>query len=303
MSDNTEITKYTFNEYLKNNHSDNSVKNIYNFTLFIVTPSPPIICVKEVKHNSAIISIKEPNGSTHSKIIEYKLEYVEVDDVKSSDDDAKLDWSSIGLTAQSHIDHSITSLASSIQYKVRASSKNINGWGSYSSVVLFKTRIPEFKTRIPESISQACEKLCSDNPSFNWFTTKLVDPKVKKADLKMDRIGYGGLNEIKKYLAAQKEHIVFFLFRVKTFDADGSVRSKFIYGRYVGSRVKFMAKAKLTPNLGAIADQFPTKHLSCDYDEEMKDFSPEKLSKGFLRIGGAHKPTKYDYGGGSVYNV
>jgi len=64
-----------------------------------------------------------------------------------------------------------------------------------------------------------------------------------------------------------------------------------------------MAKAKLTPNLGAIADQFPVKHLSKDCDETMKDWDPEKLSKEFLRFGGAHKPSKYDYGPNAVYAV
>ena len=64
-----------------------------------------------------------------------------------------------------------------------------------------------------------------------------------------------------------------------------------------------MQKAKLTPNLGAIADKFPVKHLSKDCDEEMKDWTSEKLAKEFLRIGGAHKPSKYDFGGGDVYDV
>ena len=72
---------------------------------------------------------------------------------------------------------------------------------------------------------------------------------------------------------------------------------------YIFIQVKFMQKAKLTPNLGQIADQFAVKHLSKDADEDMKDFTSEKLAKEFLRIGGAHKPARYDFGGGDVYNV
>ena len=36
-----------------------------------------------------------------------------------------------------------------------------------------------------------------------------------------------------------------------------------------------MQKAKLTPNLGAMADQFQVKHLSKDADENMVDWTPE----------------------------
>eukprot|EP01084_Bolivina_argentea_P247935 414762_1 len=119
----------------------------------------------------------------------------------------------------------------------------------------------------------------------------------------MDKAGKGGLNELIDVMKTEKENIVFFLLRVNTYDNESSVRAKFVYGRYVGTSVKFMAKAKLTPNLGTIADQFPVKHLSKDCDEEMKDWTPEKLSKEFLRIGGAHKPSKYDYGPNAVYQV
>jgi len=154
------------------------------------------------------------------------------------------------------------------------------------------------------SVQACCEDIYSDNPSFNWFTTKLVDPvKIKTADLKVDRAGKGGLNELVDYMKTQDTEIVFFILRVNSYDDESSVRAKFVYGRYVGSKVKFMSKAKLTPNLGAIADQFAVKHLSKDADEEMKEFTPEKLSKEFLRIGGAHKPSKYEYGPNATYNV
>ena len=64
-----------------------------------------------------------------------------------------------------------------------------------------------------------------------------------------------------------------------------------------------MQKAKLTPNLGAMADQFQVKHLSKDADENMVDWTPEKLGKEFLRIGGAHQPSKYDFGPDAIYEV
>jgi len=94
---------------------------------------------------------------------------------------------------------------------------------------------------IPNSIEAACNDLYSDNPSFLWFTTKLIDPKVKTAELKMDRVGKGGLNELRDVLKNEKENIVFFLLRVNTLDNEASSRAKFIYGRYVGSGVTFLS--------------------------------------------------------------
>eukprot|EP01084_Bolivina_argentea_P276294 471430_1 len=158
----------------------------------------------------------------------------------------------------------------------------------------------EKQYEMPASIEEACNKLYSDNPTFSWFTSKIVDAKAKV--LRLDQIG-NGLNKLKQYLSSQKENIVFFLLRVNCVGGNGSVRAKFIYGRFVGTGVKFMAKAKLTPRLGYIADKFPVKHLTKDCDDKMNDWTPEMLSREFLRIGGAHKPIKYDYGGGCVYNV
>jgi hypothetical protein len=152
-------------------------------------------------------------------------------------------------------------------------------------------------------IKAYCDNLYSDTPSFNWFTTTLVDEKLKSPDLSVDRTGKGGLPELVNYMKQQKSRIMFFQLRVNTYDGEGSSRAKFIYGRFVGSGVKFMMKAKLTPNLGKIAENFQVKHISKDLDEEMVKFTSTELSKEFLRIGGAHKPSRFDFGGGDVYEV
>jgi len=155
---------------------------------------------------------------------------------------------------------------------------------------------------LPATITSACDILYSDNPSFNWMVTNLTDAKKGKDGLVMEKVGSGGLNELKAFVQDKKSNIMFFLLRVNTYDDEGSSRAKFIYGRFMGTGVKFMQKAKLTPKLGEIADEFQVKHLSRDADEEMKDWDPETLGKEFLRIGGAHKPSKYDFGPNAVYN-
>jgi len=161
---------------------------------------------------------------------------------------------------------------------------------------------PAYNGDLPASISDACDILYSDNPAYNWMVTNLADAKKGKDGLVMESVGTGGLNELKEFVKDKKSNIMFFLLRVNTYDDEGSSRAKFIYGRFMGTGVKFMQKAKLTPQLGAIADEFQVKHLSRDADEGMKDWDPETLGKEFLRIGGAHKPSKYDFGPNAVYN-
>ena len=39
-------------------------------------------------------------------------------------------------------------------------------------------------------------------------------------------------------MAQEQDFIVFFLLRVNTYDNEGSSRAKFIYGRYVGTKVE-----------------------------------------------------------------
>jgi len=156
---------------------------------------------------------------------------------------------------------------------------------------------------MPASVADACTDIYSNNPTLNWFSAKLADPSLKKTDLVMANAGKGGLNELRKQMMTEKDFIVFFLLRCDTEDDEGSSRAKFVYGRFVGTGVKFMQKAKLTPNLGAIADQFQVKHLSKDADEGMKEWTTENLGKEFLRIGGAHKPQRYNFGPGAVYTV
>merc|ERR1712130_774124 len=101
--------------------------------------------------------------------------------------------------------------------------------------------------------------------------------KKGKDGLVVDSVGTGGLNELVGKCRERKSDILFFCLRVNTYDDEESSRAKFIYGRYVGSGVKFLEKAKLTPFLGEIADCFQVKHLTIDADESMKPWDVEAL--------------------------
>lgn len=153
-----------------------------------------------------------------------------------------------------------------------------------------------------EDLQSFLASIYGDNPQQNYVVAKLTDSSKGKDGLEAIYVGTGGLNELKEKLADHEKDIMFFLLLVNTVDEEGSSRAKFLYGRFVGSKVPFMQKAKLTPQLGDIADQFQVKHVSMDADEEMKGWQPEALAKEFLRIGGAHKPSQYVFGPDAVYN-
>merc|ERR1712154_73977 len=100
------------------------------------------------------------------------------------------------------------------------------------------------------------------------------------------------------------DFIIFFLLRCNTEDGSGSPRANFIYGRFVGTGVKVMQIAKLTPLvLAMIAGQFQVRHLSKNADEDMKGWTAEELAKELLKFGGGHKPVRYNFGPGAVYNT
>ena len=53
----------------------------------------------------------------------------------------------------------------------------------------------------------------------------------------MDAAGTGGLSELKDYLSNQSKNIIFFLLRININVNKNSTKTKFIYGRFVGTQV------------------------------------------------------------------
>jgi len=148
-------------------------------------------------------------------------------------------------------------------------------------------------------LDSAWEIICKDNPSLNWYAALVT----KKQQLEFQRAGNGGLKELSQYLTSQSSNIILALLRVNSNDKGGSKRAKFVFAKFIGSKVPFMQKAKLTPNLGRLCDRFPVKHLTFDVTDDLANFSEKILVKEFLRVGGAHKPDSYDFGPGQVHKV
>merc|ERR1712157_28509 len=132
---------------------------------------------------------------------------------------------------------------------------------------------------------------------INWYILKLNGKVGTTTDLTLVKEGSGGAAEIVECLKEYEKSIMFGILKCITTDDAMSVRGKFIYIRFVGSKVKTMSKAKLTPSLGKIDDHFPCKHLTVDINEKCaEDLAPKKLAKELLRVGGAHKPDKMNFG-------
>jgi hypothetical protein len=149
-------------------------------------------------------------------------------------------------------------------------------------------------------LESAWDAISSDKPKINWYCAS-VSAKIAA---EFDRAGTGGLSELVAYLKTKKSNIIFALLRVNSMDHGGSKRAKFIFVRHVGSGVPVMKKAKLTPQLGKIADVFPVKHISLDSNEDCDaTLDPSALTKEFLRVGGAHKPDAYEFGPGQSVQV
>jgi len=142
--------------------------------------------------------------------------------------------------------------------------------------------------------------------NLNWYVLKLAGKVGTTTDLEFVSEGNGGAKELVEFFANenQKKSILFALLQCVTTDDAKSVRSKFVYFRFIGSGVKTITKAKMTTYLGKIDDHFPCKHLTMNINEKCEDdMEPKKMATELLRIGGAHKPDTISFGAGQDVDV
>ena len=145
---------------------------------------------------------------------------------------------------------------------------------------------------------------------------KLAGKVGTTTDLEFVAEGNGGAKELVAFFEDKQKLILFALLQAVTTDDAKSVRSKFVYFRFIGSGVKTITKAKMATYLGKIDDHFPCKHLTVEsitrcnvfcagvlfcvqmsIDEKCADdMQPKKMATELLRIGGAHKPDTISFG-------
>jgi len=153
--------------------------------------------------------------------------------------------------------------------------------------------------------AEAWNRISTKNQEeLNWYVMKLAGKVGTTTDLEHVAEGKGGAKELVAFFEGQKKAILFALLQCVTTDASKSVRSKFIYFRFIGSGVKTITKAKMTTYLGKIDDHFPCKHLTMNVSEKCADdMEPTKMATELLRIGGAHKPDKISFGADQEVDV
>jgi hypothetical protein len=132
----------------------------------------------------------------------------------------------------------------------------------------------------------------------NWATFEL-DGKT----LKSTGSGSGGIEELAKQLEEGKVQFgCFQVFGVDQQENLSSKRSKLIWFTWVGPKVSVLVKARVSVQKPEVAAVFPGAALALELTQT-SELDPKAISKALLRSGGAHKPTYYDFGGGSTYKL
>jgi len=155
-------------------------------------------------------------------------------------------------------------------------------------------------------ISESWEKLGKGKTDINWMAAEFKKAN-KTCGLELLGEGTGGLSEISQQLKSCSDKAVFGLVKVKFYDEmatkKGTPYVKFIYFRFLGSKVSVMTKGFLTPRLGSIDDSFPVKHLSYDIDENLTKFDQKSIANDFLRVSDNKvDASTFDFGPNQIFN-
>lgn len=159
--------------------------------------------------------------------------------------------------------------------------------------------------KIDPQIQETWEKLSKGKTEINWIAAEFKKSN-KNCGLDLMDQGEGGLLEVCNKLKQYSDKAIFGLLKVKFFDEmaakKGSPYVKFIYFRFLGSKVSVMTKGFLTPRLGAIDDIFPVKHLSYDIDENLTKFEQKSIANDFLRVSDNKvEASSFDFGPQQIY--
>eukprot|EP00484_Ammonia_sp_Unknown_P026276 CAMPEP_0197047190 /NCGR_PEP_ID=MMETSP1384-20130603/22716_1 /TAXON_ID=29189 /ORGANISM="Ammonia sp." /LENGTH=186 /DNA_ID=CAMNT_0042479071 /DNA_START=86 /DNA_END=646 /DNA_ORIENTATION=- len=135
---------------------------------------------------------------------------------------------------------------------------------------------------VDPQIAQKWDEICEKNSKINFYIAEFVR-KPKKA-LTFWRDGNGGIDELKAILKENQDKALFGILIVKFYDDNNSEYRKFVWFKYVPTKVPVMTKGQLTPQLGHVENAFPVKHLTYIIDEELDKFDMEHISKDFDRV-------------------
>jgi len=141
----------------------------------------------------------------------------------------------------------------------------------------------------------------------NWVFMCIPDgAKVSLEQLVLGGSGEGGLPELKTKLGEKDSMIAIGAFRVLGLDVKANVtstRDKYVFFSYVSASIGGVRRANVTGLKPAAIPMFLSRtHVSREYSA-VADIDHTDIANELLRIGGAHKPTKYDFGGELGFDV
>eukprot|EP00475_Leptophrys_vorax_P014012 TRINITY_DN2037_c0_g1_i1.p1 TRINITY_DN2037_c0_g1~~TRINITY_DN2037_c0_g1_i1.p1 ORF type:complete len:163 (-),score=59.67 TRINITY_DN2037_c0_g1_i1:71-559(-) len=141
------------------------------------------------------------------------------------------------------------------------------------------------------AIQSAWADLTTDDSKNNWMLMKL-DGKV----VTCCGTGENCLEGVRANLSA--DDVMWGVIRVEALDVKKNVTSKrvkFIFLTWIGDNVPVLKKAKVSLQSQDVRKLFQGVAVFVDVSDP-SDLDINELSRALLKIGGAHKPTKFVYG-------
>jgi len=146
------------------------------------------------------------------------------------------------------------------------------------------------ETVMDDKTKAVWDELLADDAKTNWLTVSVDGKRVAYLES-----GTGGIEEFKNSLS--DDQILFGIIKVIALDVKKNVtskRTKFIFVTWVGVNVSVLKKARVSVQTEEVKTMFPGVSISIQADSK-DSFDPTDLTKAFLKVGGAHKPTQYKF--------
>lgn len=154
---------------------------------------------------------------------------------------------------------------------------------------------------VDPQIVEGWDQISKGKTQANWIAAEFKKTN-KNFGLELFGQGEGGLNELSQKLTQLPDRVIFGILKVKFYDEKNSPYVKFVYFRFLGSKVGVMTKGALTPRLGAIDNAFPVKHISYDIDENLQKFDQKSIATAFLRVTeNMVEPSRFEFGPQQIY--
>jgi len=145
------------------------------------------------------------------------------------------------------------------------------------------------------AVKDSWAKLCEQKGETNW-----VIWGFEKGTQKLEIIGEGtgGINELTEKL--DDERVQFGGLKVLGVDKQPNLtayRIKAVFFSWTGPKIPAMQRGKVSFQSAAVAPIASGQAAHIQFSDK-DNFTPAEIGRKLIQVGGAHKPTHYDFGGG-----